>query len=57
MISRFTNRGDLCIYGGSRGQNDTFAWGNGVSRDLWPYGFRLSFHDGGAAVAISPVLQ
>ena len=30
-------RRDLCIYGGSRGQKDTFVWGNGVPRDLWHF--------------------
>ena len=36
-------RRDLCIYGGSRRQKETFVRGNGVPRDLWHCTFSLSF--------------
>ena len=45
-------RRDLCIYGGSRGQMETFVRGNGVARDLWRCTFSLSFYHFGAAIVI-----
>ena len=49
-------RGDLSIYGGSRGQKETFVRGNGAPHDLWEYAFRLSFYYCGAAVVISSAI-
>ena len=35
MRKRMLYRRDLCIYGGSTGQKETFVRGTGVPHDLW----------------------
>ena len=49
-------RRDLCIYGGSRGQTETFVRGDGVPRDLWHCTFSLSFYHLGSAIVISSTI-
>ena len=46
-------RSDPYIYGGSRGQKETFVRGNGVPRDLWHCTFSLSFFFNHFSVAIA----
>ena len=46
----------MCIYGGSRGQKETFVRGNGAPRDLWHCTFGLSFYQFGEAIVISSTI-
>ena len=49
-------RHDLFVYGGSRGQKDTFIRGRGVPRDLWHCICSIYFYHLGAAIVISSTI-